>query len=397
MKYLITYLLLLLTTAGYSEELVPVVKIQTNLGIIVMELYPDKAPQTVKNFLRYANEGFYEGTIFHRVIENFIVQAGGYQTDYTKKPTYDPIANESKNGLRNLRGSVAMARNFDDPDSATSQFFINVNNNYSLDYQDLREELGYTVFGQVISGMDVVDKIQAAETGSFGALRKNVPQDPIIIAKMTVERAPPQRKSSSSPLNSSILPLDDKASEDSDNQDLTSEESLEPPVEDQDLTSEESLETPAEDQDLTSEESLETPAEDQDLTSEESLETPAEDQDLTSEESLETPAEDQDLTSEESLEPLAEEDLTTEESLEPSAAATADQIGDDHQESEATPVNDDQPEQTQTDNKVEAEVEVPVSKAPSPENKSSKVSPANNLAQPPDAPSKPDKPEPPSS
>jgi peptidyl-prolyl cis-trans isomerase B (cyclophilin B) len=198
----------------YSEVLVPVVKIQTNMGIIIMELYPDKAPKSVENFLRYAKENFYEGTIFHRVIKNFIIQAGGYTTDYTKKPTHDPIANESKNGLKNLRGSVAMARNFDDPDSATSQFFINVNNNYSLDYQDLREELGYTIFGQVISGMDVVDKIQATETGSFGSLRKNVPTTPIIIAKITVEQAPPKGIAALTNKNNLPLPAADKTSED---------------------------------------------------------------------------------------------------------------------------------------------------------------------------------------
>jgi len=212
MKYLTTCLLLLLTTTVYSEVLVPVVKIQTNMGIIIIELYPDKAPKTVENFLRYAKEGFYEGTLFHRVIKNFIIQAGGYTTDYTKKPTHEPVANESKNGLKNLRGSVAMARNFDDPDSATSQFFININSNYSLDYQELREELGYTVFGQMIGGMDVVDKIQATETGSFGPLRKNVPKTSIIIAKMTIEQAPP--KGIPAPTNKNNLPLPaDKASE----------------------------------------------------------------------------------------------------------------------------------------------------------------------------------------
>jgi peptidyl-prolyl cis-trans isomerase B (cyclophilin B) len=318
MKYLTTSLLLLLTTTGYSEVLVPVVKIQTNMGIIIMELYPDQAPKTVENFLRYTKEGFYEGTIFHRVIENFIVQAGGYTTDYTKKPTYDPIVNESKNGLRNLRGSVAMARNFDDPDSATSQFFINVNNNYSLDYQDLREELGYTVFGQVIGGMDVVDKIQAAETGSFGALRKNVPKDPIIIAKMTIEQAPPQKQPPQSSADSILIPHNkvSEESEESEGKDLAAE------------------------------------------------------------------------------------------SLEPPAAAKTDQSGNDLQKSESTPINDDQPEpshqeektQANNDNKVKAEIKVPESKTKSPENKPpSKVSPANKLSQPPDAPSKPDKPELPSS
>ena len=249
MKYLTTSLLLLLTTTVYSEVLVPVVKIQTNMGIIVMELYPDKAPKTVENFLRYAKEGFYEGTIFHRVIKNFIVQAGGYTTDYTKKPTYDPIANESKNGLRNLRGYVAMARNFDDPDSATSQFFINVNNNYSLDYQDLREELGYTVFGQVIGGMDVVDKIQATETGSFGALRKNVPKDPIIIARMTIEQAPPQKKPAQSPSTSSLIPLNSNVNVDN-SEDIkdskAKESSADRDNEAKDLTTE-SLELPAAD------------------------------------------------------------------------------------------------------------------------------------------------------
>ncbi len=137
------------------------VKLQTSEGEIVIELYPDKAPITVENFLTYVNERNYDGTVFHRVIPNFMVQGGGFTSDGTEKPTHDPIKLESSNGLKNDKYTVAMARTAI-PDSATNQFFINLNNNDFLNFGV--RDAGYAVFGKVIEGKDVVDKIAAKQT-----------------------------------------------------------------------------------------------------------------------------------------------------------------------------------------------------------------------------------------
>lgn len=158
----------------------PKVELKTDLGIITLELFPEKAPETVENFLRYCNDGFYAGTIFHRVIPGFVVQTGGMTFDYVKKETRDPVVNESQNGLRNRRGTVAMAR-LPDPDSATSQFFINLNNNTHLDAT--KDAPGYTVFGRVTDGMDVVKKITEEPQGKY---RPQAPDMPIRILGVTV-------------------------------------------------------------------------------------------------------------------------------------------------------------------------------------------------------------------
>ncbi len=164
----------------------PVVRMQTNMGVIVMELNRDKAPKTVDNFLRYVEDGFYDGTIFHRVIKGFMVQGGGYTGDYRKKPARAPVANEADNGLKNERGTVAMART-SDPHSATAQFFINVVDNDFLNHRDPTPRgWGYTVFGRVTEGMDVVDKIRNVQTGSGGPFGKDVPRTPVVIEKMVV-------------------------------------------------------------------------------------------------------------------------------------------------------------------------------------------------------------------
>ncbi|MDM8564342.1 peptidylprolyl isomerase [Candidatus Halobeggiatoa sp. HSG11] len=177
----------LLTISAYADES-PRVNLHTNFGLIVLELNPSKAPKTVENFLKYANNNFYDDTIFHRVIKKYIIQGGGYTKNYKKKkPTYEPIINESDNGLENSYGTIAMARSYRDPDSATSQFFINVKDNASLNYNDIMEEMGYTVFGKVIEGIDVVEKIQSLKTGAKGQLRKNVPQTPVIIEVVVVK------------------------------------------------------------------------------------------------------------------------------------------------------------------------------------------------------------------
>ncbi|MES2634631.1 MAG: peptidylprolyl isomerase [Pseudomonadota bacterium] len=195
----------------------PRVKFSTTAGDIVVEVYPDKAPKTVDNFLKYVSAKHYDGTIFHRVIDNFMIQGGGYDVKYNEKITRPPVQHEgreavAKGGSKNLVGTIAMART-NDPNSATSQFFINVKDNPSLDpalippgdpvakfeyrgrvYENVpRSELmnaaqlyGYTVFGKVVSGMDVVEKIKIMPTGSGGPFQSDVPRTPIVITSATV-------------------------------------------------------------------------------------------------------------------------------------------------------------------------------------------------------------------
>lgn len=147
------------------------VKLETDLGVITVELFPDEAPVTVENFLSYVRSGFYNGTIFHRVIPGFVVQGGGYTFDFSEKPTHDPIINEANNGLKNTTGTLSMARTRD-PNSATSQFFINLKHNNTLDYTE--DNPGYAVFGEVVDGMDVVKKIVEIPRG----LHKAYPDAP---------------------------------------------------------------------------------------------------------------------------------------------------------------------------------------------------------------------------
>ena len=169
--------------AGKASDPVQIV-ISTSKGDITLELYPDKAPKTVENFLMYADEGFYEGTIFHRVINGFMIQGGGFDADYQKKEVREPVENEAENGLKNMRGTIAMARTAD-PHSATAQFFINHKNNSALDYP-ARDGWGYCVFGKVTGGMDIVDKIAKTSTGSNKFFRRDVPKETIQIKKVTV-------------------------------------------------------------------------------------------------------------------------------------------------------------------------------------------------------------------
>jgi cyclophilin family peptidyl-prolyl cis-trans isomerase len=159
------------------------VKLETSIGDIVIELNEKAAPVTVKNFLRYAEESFYDGTIFHRVIPNFMIQGGGFKSDMQQKKTHEPIVNEAKNGLKNDRGTIAMART-NDPNSATAQFFINYKNNDFLNYAGTQNP-GYAVFGKVIEGMDVVDKIAAVKTSQKGP-QSDVPVEPVVIKSAKV-------------------------------------------------------------------------------------------------------------------------------------------------------------------------------------------------------------------
>ena len=161
------------------------VTIATTVGHMTLELDADNAPKTVENFLAYATSCFYDGTIFHRVINNFMIQGGGFTTDMEQKPTQAPVDNEANNGLKNERGTIAMART-QDPHSATAQFFINVQDNDFLNHTgENMQGWGYTVFGKVTQGEEVLDKIRSVQTGSQGG-HQDVPTDPIIIESISV-------------------------------------------------------------------------------------------------------------------------------------------------------------------------------------------------------------------
>ena len=180
LKYLVACGLIVSAPAAMAA---PTVEMQTSLGTIIIELDSAKAPVTVKNFVQYANDGFYNGTIFHRVIDGFMIQGGGFMKDMSEKPTASQILNESKNGLKNERGTIAMARRAE-PHSATSQFFINHKDNSSqLDYP--LNGGGYAVFGKVTQGMDVVDKIAKVATGNR-SMYQNVPQEPVLIQTVRI-------------------------------------------------------------------------------------------------------------------------------------------------------------------------------------------------------------------
>ena len=164
----------------------PVVVIETSMGDITVELFPDRAPKSVENFLAYVSQGFYDGTIFHRVISDFMIQGGGFTADMQKKDTRAPIENEADNGLKNRRGTLAMART-PEIHSATGQFFINVKDNAFLDYKGpSAADFGYAVFGQVTEGLDVVDKIKSVKTGGAGPYQ-DVPVEAVVIKTIRVQ------------------------------------------------------------------------------------------------------------------------------------------------------------------------------------------------------------------
>jgi peptidyl-prolyl cis-trans isomerase B (cyclophilin B) len=168
----------------------PVVTVKTNKGTITIELYPDKAPKSVENFLAYAESGFFNGTIFHRVIPDFMIQGGGYTVGLERKETRPPIANEANNELKNHVGTLAMART-SDPHSATSQFFVNVKDNAFLDFKsETPQGWGYTVFGRVVEGMDVVEAIENTPTSDRGGAFQNLPEDQVVIESVTTKKAP---------------------------------------------------------------------------------------------------------------------------------------------------------------------------------------------------------------
>ncbi len=182
-RLLLAALLVLAVNPFALAEDRPAVRMTTSLGVVEMELYPDKAPATVKNFLSYVDAGFYDGTIFHRVIPGFMIQGGGFEPGMKQKPTREPVRNEADNGLKNTTGTLAMARTME-PHSATAQFFINVADNDFLDHRDKSMRgWGYAVFGKVTQGMEVVQKIVSVTTTRIGP-HQNVPAQDVVITRM---------------------------------------------------------------------------------------------------------------------------------------------------------------------------------------------------------------------
>jgi cyclophilin family peptidyl-prolyl cis-trans isomerase len=181
-RFLLSLAGLLLAFSAHAAN--PRVEMKTSQGDVVIELYADKAPKTVENFLEYANSGFYNGTVFHRVIDGFMIQGGGFDSHLNQKPTRAPIRNEADNGLKNTLYTVAMARKMD-PHSASAQFFINVADNGFLDYTaPTFDGWGYCVFGKVVKGQEVVDKIARMRTGAAGPFPKDVPLEPVVIKEV---------------------------------------------------------------------------------------------------------------------------------------------------------------------------------------------------------------------
>jgi len=177
---------LLLTVNSHAFAANPKVRMETTKGTVIIELYPDKAPKTVENFLHYVKEGKYNGTIFHRVIKRFMNQGGGFTPDFKKVETFSPIKNEADNGLKNTRGTIAMART-GDPHSATNQFFVNTVDNAFLDHTSKTSRgWGYCVFAEIVDGMEVMDRISKVSTGAGGQFRQDVPTEEILIQKVSV-------------------------------------------------------------------------------------------------------------------------------------------------------------------------------------------------------------------
>lgn len=183
--FLLSVFMIILMTTSNAQAETTTVKMETSKGTITLELDGDKAPKTVENFLTYAKQGFYDGTIFHRVISNFMIQGGGFTADMSQKTTHDPIQNEANNRLGNATGTIAMART-NDPHSATAQFFINVKDNDSLNFSsETAQGWGYTVFGKVTAGMDVVNAIKDVATTTSGG-HQDVPAETVTIEKVTI-------------------------------------------------------------------------------------------------------------------------------------------------------------------------------------------------------------------
>lgn len=187
MKKLLLLCSIFMSTLTWASD-APQVRINTNLGAIELELNAAAAPRTVENFMRYVKEGFYAGTVFHRVIRNFMIQGGGFTQTFMQKPVHAAVPNEAFNGLKNDRSTIAMART-NDPHSATAQFFINTVNNDFLNFRDKSPQgWGYAVFGKVTKGMDIVDRIQNITTGEGGQFDQDVPQPLVVIKNVEIIR-----------------------------------------------------------------------------------------------------------------------------------------------------------------------------------------------------------------
>jgi len=186
-KVVILCFVVLGMVAGSARAANPVVLVETNLGTFKVELFEDKAPVTVKNFLQYVEDKHYDGTIFHRVISDFMIQGGGFEPGMKEKKSRDPIKNESSNGLSNLKGTLAMART-GEPNSATAQWYVNVKDNNFLDKAKARDGVGYCVFGRVIEGLDVIEKIKGVETDTVKGF-ENVPSKDVVIKSVKLEKA----------------------------------------------------------------------------------------------------------------------------------------------------------------------------------------------------------------
>ena len=183
-KVLILCFVVFSVVAGTARAANPVVAVETNHGTFKIELFEDKAPGTVKNFLKYAEDKHYDGTVFHRVISDFMIQGGGFEPGMKEKKSREAIKNESSNGLSNLKGTIAMART-GEPDSATAQWYVNVKDNTFLDKAKARDGVGYCVFGRVTEGLDVIDKIKAVDTGTAKGF-ENVPTTDVVIKSVKV-------------------------------------------------------------------------------------------------------------------------------------------------------------------------------------------------------------------
>jgi cyclophilin family peptidyl-prolyl cis-trans isomerase len=187
LRLLVTLIAVLWSVASFAAN--PQVELKTNMGAIVLELYPERVPATVKSFIQYVKDGHYDGTVFHRIIPKFMIQGGGFTLDFKQKPTRQPIRNEAANGIKNTVGTVAMART-SDPHSATAQFFINIADNDFLDFRyPTREGYGYCAFGRVIKGMDVVQRMASVTTGPGPGPHRDVPRQPVVIERATVLEA----------------------------------------------------------------------------------------------------------------------------------------------------------------------------------------------------------------
>ena len=382
MKYLIAGLLLCFSVVTYSAE-PPRATLETNLGTITIELDYDRAPISVHNFVDYAQAGTYNGTIFHRVIKDFMIQAGGYTKDYQKVTTDEPIINEATNGLKNLRGTVAMARTAE-PHSATSQFFINVKDNNFLNHTSKSPRgWGYAIFGKVIDGMEIVDKIQALKTGSAGELTRHVPRQMVIINSVTLSNlpdfsAPPSKITHTE----TVKVVEEKATDEKgvddeaiDEEEDTSDDDV---IDEEDIDDEEDAVDDATDDEYVDDE-------DADIDADEDLDDVTDDEDIDSEDAdlEEDLGEDETEVTDETD---AENDVDDEEIVDEEDAIDSEEDTDTAVVAHET-IEDEESEDTTVE-------ETPIKEEPKSPPSATKT-PNSNAMVPPDPPSKPDMPEPP--